>query len=68
MVSYVDIIDICHSVAMSCEVATLPFKAHANYGTCSIDFEHKFNQQISIHNLTQLASILGAFVQNRTGS
>ena len=23
---------------MSCEVAALPFRAHANYGTMSIDF------------------------------
>jgi hypothetical protein len=24
---------------MSCEVAALPFQAHANYGTWSIDFD-----------------------------
>ena len=45
MVSYADIIDLCHSVAilcdaalMSCEVTALLFQAHANYGTWSIDF------------------------------
>ena len=26
---------------MSCEVAELPFQAHANYGTWSIDFENR---------------------------
>ena len=26
---------------MSCEVAALPFQAHANYGTWSIDFDYK---------------------------
>ena len=25
---------------MSCDVAALPFEAHANYGTWSIDFEY----------------------------
>ena len=44
MVSYAYIIGLCHSVAilwmiMSCEVAALPFQAHANYGTWSIDFD-----------------------------
>ena len=27
---------------MSCEVAALPFKAHADYGTCSIDFDYRY--------------------------
>ena len=49
MVSYVDIIEIFHSVAilwyiyvmswMSCDVAALQFQAHSNYRTRSIDFE-----------------------------
>ena len=46
MVSYVDIIGLCHSVTIlceiyviwPCEVAALPFQAHANYGTWSRDF------------------------------
>ena len=25
---------------MSCDVAALPFQAHAYYGTCSIDFDN----------------------------
>ena len=44
MVPYVKMIGLDHSVAilseiyvMSCEVAALPFQAHANYGTWSID-------------------------------
>ena len=27
------------AVYISCEVAELPFQAHANYGTLSIDFD-----------------------------
>ena len=39
LVSYGEIIGICHSVAIiSCEVAALPFQADANYQTWSIDF------------------------------
>ena len=45
MVSYVDIIkslnfmrNLCNAAQISCEVAALPFKAHANYGTWTIDF------------------------------
>ena len=30
--------NLCDAVLMSCEVAALPFQAHANYGTWSIDF------------------------------
>ena len=26
---------------MSCDMAALPFQAHANYGSCSIDFDSK---------------------------
>ena len=39
MVSYVGIIGLCQSVKILrklCEVAALPFQAHANYGTWSI--------------------------------
>ena len=28
---------------MSCEVAVVPFKAHTNYGTWSIDFDFTYN-------------------------
>ena len=31
--------NLCDAAYMSCEVAVLPFKAHANYGTWSIDFD-----------------------------
>ena len=36
MVPYVDIIGLCHCIAILWEfyVAALPFQAHANYGTC----------------------------------
>ena len=52
MVSYVDIIGLCHSVAILCnaaktswEVATLPFQAHANYETCSVDVASNTNRK-----------------------
>ena len=32
--------NLCNVAQMSCEVATLPFQAHAIYGTLSIDFEN----------------------------
>ena len=42
MVSYVEcrnfMRNVCDTAQMSCEVAALPFQAHANYGTWSIDF------------------------------
>ena len=42
MVSYVEcrnlIRNVCDTAQMSYEVAALPFQAHANYGTWSIDF------------------------------
>ena len=42
MVSYVEcrnfMRNVCDTAQMSCKVATLPFQAHANYGTWSIDF------------------------------
>ena len=42
MVSYVEVRNfmrnVCDTAQMSCEVAALPFQAHANYGTWSIDF------------------------------
>ena len=38
MISNVDIISLCDSAEMSCEVAALRFQAHANYGPWSIDF------------------------------
>ena len=31
-------INLCDAAWMSCEVAAIPFQAHANYGTWSIDF------------------------------
>ena len=38
-VSYVDIIGLCHNVAIFENLcAALPFQAHANYGTLSVDF------------------------------
>ena len=41
MVSYVDIIAPCHSVAILCEIYVMRnYEAHANYGTWSIDFGH----------------------------
>ena len=52
MVPYIDIIGLCHSVAIVCEfhvmrhkwheVAALTFQTHANYGTWSIDFDVDF--------------------------
>ena len=53
MVPYVDIIGLCHRVEILCEsyvrqprricdVAALPFQAHANYGTWPIDFAYKY--------------------------
>ena len=30
--------NLCDAAQMSCDVAALPFQAHANYGTWSIDF------------------------------
>ena len=30
--------NLCDAAYMSCEAAALPFQAHANYGTWSIDF------------------------------
>ena len=36
MVSYVNIIGLCHSVTF---LKNLPFQANANYGTWSIDFD-----------------------------
>ena len=42
---------------MSCEVAALPFEAHANYGPWSIDLDtsktiyvHKYHVMSSLHN------------------
>ena len=32
---------------MLCEVAALPFQAHANYGTWSIDFGYRFDFKVS---------------------
>ena len=50
MIPYVDIIGLCHSIAilweiydatyMSCEVTSVPFQAQVNYGTWLIDFDH----------------------------
>ena len=37
---------------MSCEVAALPFQAHANYGTWSIDFGATVLQARIIKKLT----------------
>ena len=35
---------------MLCEVAALPFKAHANYGTWSINFDiHNLNPSDIVH-------------------
>ena len=31
--------NLCDAALMSCNVAALPFQAHANYGTWSIDFD-----------------------------
>ena len=31
--------NLSYAAQMSCDVATLPFQAHANYGTWSMDFE-----------------------------
>ena len=45
MVSYANIIGLCHSVAIlwgiSCDVAALPFQAQANY--LSIDYDPKYD-------------------------
>ena len=30
--------NLCDATKISCDVAALPFQAHANYGTWSIDF------------------------------
>ena len=48
MVPYVDMIGLCHNVAILlesmwcgvnvCDAAALPYQAHANYGICPIDF------------------------------
>ena len=35
---------------MSCEVAALPFKAHANYGTWSIDFGSNWSKIVFKQN------------------
>ena len=31
--------NLCDAAFMACEVAALPFQAHANYGTWSVDFD-----------------------------
>ena len=33
---------------MSCDVAALPFQAHANYGTWSIDFSAKIQKPTAL--------------------
>ena len=33
-------INLCDAAYMSCEVAALPFQAHANYWAWSIDFDY----------------------------
>ena len=42
-------INICDAALMSCEVAVLPLKANANYGTWSIDFDQ--THQINLFNI-----------------
>ena len=34
--------NLCDVAQMSCEVAALPFQAHAIYGTWSIDFDNHY--------------------------
>ena len=34
-------INLCDAAKMSCEVAALPFQAHAHYRSWSIDFDQK---------------------------
>ena len=61
MVTYVDIIGLCLSVAIflinlcdaalkSCYVAALPFQVHANYEIWSIDFGLSIQKMFIIHD------------------
>ena len=40
---------LCDAAKMSSDVATIPFQAHANYGTWSIDFDVELQPKNNSH-------------------
>ena len=49
---------------MSCEMAALPFQAHANYGTWSIDFD--LNKSDFVFNKNFVIMLFDSFVSKQS--